>query len=203
MGMWFGVYFVYIDSYLEMGSVFAKISSLSLLGGLLSIPLWHYLSVHFGKKVGLMVAMIAMLLCFLAVGQLESGQVSFERLFSLIFILMFFSASLQVIVPMLLSDIIDYGRLRDNAEVSAMYFSTYTLMMKMQFAIGGALGLAVVGLFGFDLTLEKQAEIAVIGLHLSVSWLPAIFLALAAIFVYVIPLNERRMKIVRRRLSAY
>jgi len=97
---------------------------------------------------------------------------------------------------------IDYGRLKDGAERNALYFAIQALMTKVQLAIGGALGFAIVGWFGFDMQAAEQTEMSLIGLHLSVSWAPTVFVLLAMVFIALMPLNEARMAIIRRKLRA-
>ena len=43
---------------------------------------------------------------------------------------------------------------------------------------------------------------SLIGLHLSVSWAPIAFVLLAMVFIAMMPLNEARMAIIRRKLRA-
>jgi len=118
-------------------------------------------------------------------------------------LLMTFSiASMGVISAPMLCDTIDYGRLKDGAERNALYFSIQALMTKVQLAVGGALGFAIVGWFGFDMQATEQTEMSLIGLHLSVSWAPTVFVLLAMVFIALMPLNEARMAIIRRKLRA-
>ncbi|KRP22427.1 MAG: hypothetical protein ABS22_08825 [SAR92 bacterium BACL16 MAG-120322-bin99] len=48
----------------------------------------------------------------------------------------------------------------------------------------------------------EQTEMSLIGLHLSVSWAPTAFVLLAMVFIAMMPLNEARMAIIRRKLRA-
>ena len=114
----------------------------------------------------------------------------------------FAGGSMRVIAAPMLCDMIDYGRLKDGAERSALYFSIQALMTKVQVAIGGALGFAIVGWFGFDMQATEQTELSLIGLRLSVSWAPTVFVLLAMVFIALMPLNEARMAIIRRKLLA-
>ena len=81
-------------------------------------------------------------------------------------------------------------------------FSIQALMKKVQLAVGGALGFAIVGWFGFDVQAAEQTELSLIGLHLRVSWAPTVFVLLAMVFIPLMPLNEARMAIIRRKLRA-
>ena len=106
-----------------------------------------------------------------------------------------------IIASPMLCDVIDYGRLKDGVERNALYFSIHALMTKVQVAIGGALGFAIIGWFGFDMQALEHSEWSLIGLWISVSWTPTGFVLLAMVFIAIMPLNENRMEIIRRRLD--
>ena len=72
---------------------------------------------------------------------------------------------------------------------------------KSNSALGSALGFAIAGYFEFDPTLNAQTEIAVIGLSLSMVWLPSLLILMAMVFVGLMPINARHLRIIRRRLS--
>ena len=61
-GLWYGVIFLYVDSYLNLGEEFSKMFLLAFLVGLASTPIWYKLSIAFGKKTILM-AGLALLIC--------------------------------------------------------------------------------------------------------------------------------------------
>ena len=65
-----------------------------------------------------------------------------------------------------------------------------------------ALGLAVIGWYGYDATASSQGIDATKGLMLTMVWLP-FGLALAVIFALALsPINARRHRIIRRRLDS-
>ena len=111
------------------------------------------------------------------------------------------TVSNNVISLPILCDIIDYGRLQDGSERSAMYFSMNALVAKLQVAFGGALALGITGWFGFNVTSVEHSELSLLGLHLAVSWIPVVSIVLAMVLIAFFPLSERRMKIIHRRLD--
>ena len=112
------------------------------------------------------------------------------------------SAGHGAITPALLSDIIDYSRWKYRTESTATYFSLYTLAGKGFFAIGGALGLAIVGWYGFDPANVVYTNEVNFGVRLAIGGLPIIFLLISTVFVALIPINNRRHKAILRRLTA-
>ena len=101
----------------------------------------------------------------------------------------------------MLCDVIDYGCLKDGAERSAVYFTFLGIMTKVQLAIGSALGFMLVGWFGFDMQAIEQTDWSIVGLRLSVAWVPMFFVVAAMILIVKMPLTEDRIKIVRRKLK--
>ena len=200
-GMWAGLFFIYVDTYLKLGEEFSNLSLWGMVVGALAIPVWYRLSIVFGKRKAWLIGMLLLMAVYIYTSVLRPGTSGLNSLFSLNMLMTFSLASMLVISFPMLCDVIDYGRLKDGVERNALYFSIQNLMTKMQMAIGGALGLAIVGWFGFDVHADVQTEISLIGLRLSVSWLPTFFVILAMGFIAMMPLNEKRMEIIRKRLK--
>ena len=200
-GLWAGIFFIYVDSYLLLGELFAKLSLWGIFFGVLSIPIWYRLSLRWGKRNSWLAAMSLLAVMFIFLGFLRPEISVFNTLLAVNMLIVFSITSISVIAFPLLCDVVDYAKLKDRVERNALYFSIFALMTKAQMAVGGALGLAIVGWFGFDVQAAEQSESGLIGLTLSVSWFPAFFVLLAMVFISLIPLDERRMTIIRRRLS--
>ena len=201
VGMWGGLFFIFVDTYLQLGAEFAELSLWGMAMGASAIPVWYRLAIRWGKRKSWLIGMALFLVVFLGTGLLRPGADGFNSLFALNMLMTFASGSMGVIAAPMLCDTIDYGRLQDGAERSALYFSIHALMTKVQLAIGGALGFAVVGWFGFDMQALEQTEWSLVGLRLSVSWAPTFFVLLAMVFIAMMPLNEAKMEIVRRKLK--
>lgn len=201
-GMWLGFLFVYVDIYLKLGEKFAQLSLWGMLVGALAIPFWYRLSLFLGKPHAWLLGLALLCVAFLTVNFLQPGPSTFTPLFLINMWVMFSVGSLMVITGPMLCDVIDYGRLQENVERNALYFSIQGLMLKLQFAIGGALGLAIVGWFGFDVNAGQQTALGIIGVRLSISWIPICFMVLSMFFIAKMPLTEKRMEIIRRRLKA-
>ena len=202
VGMWAGMFFIYVDTYLKLGDVFAQISLWSIFLSAAAIPVWYRFATWAGKRLSWLLAMSLFGLAFLYTSLLSPNGTGFYELFLLNMMIAFASVSMGVIAPSILCDVIDYGRFTGDAECNAIYFSILSLLTKMQIAIGGALGIALVGWFGFDVHAQTQSSMALIGLHIGMSWVPATLVGLAMFFIVLMPLNERRMTVIRARLAA-
>ena len=201
-GMWFGMFFIYVDSYLHLGEEFAKVSLWGMVIGALSVPIWYRATLMMGKCIAWLAGMTILMGVFFSASLLSPEGTGVYELFALNILMFFGVGSMHVIVGPMLCDAIDYGRLKDHMEHNATYFSIFNLLSKMQGAIGGALGLGIAGWFGFDVLASEQTASGLLGLHIGVAWLPAMFVAMAMFFIALMPLTEARMVVVRKRLAA-
>jgi Na+/melibiose symporter-like transporter len=201
-GMWAGMFFIYVDSYLKLGEEFAKISLWGMGCGALAVPIWYRLTLLLGKRKAWLAGMTMLMAVYFCTRLLSPEGTGFYELFALNMLMVFGVSSMAVIAGPMLCDAIDYGRLKDHAERNAVYFSIFALLTKMQGAIGGALGMGIAGWFGFDVLASEQTASGLLGLHIGVAWLPALFVGMAMFFIAMVPLSEERMVVIRKRLAA-
>lgn len=201
IGMWWGMLFIYVDVYLQLGGLYAELLLWGMIASAVTVPIWYRLSLWLGKRNTWLVGMFSMVMGFLFLSALEPGRTSFIVMLCIQIATMIATVSNNVISLPILCDIIDYGRLQDGSERSAMYFSMNALVAKLQVAFGGALALGITGWFGFNVTSVEHSELSLLGLHLAVSWIPVVSIVLAMVLIAFFPLSERRMKIIHRRLD--
>jgi Na+/melibiose symporter-like transporter len=201
-GMWFGMFFIYVDAYLKLGEEYAQISLWGMGCGVLAVPVWYRLTLLLGKRKAWLTGMTILMAVYLCASLLSPEGTGFYELFALNVVMVFGMGSMAVIAGPMLCDAIDYGRLKDHAERNAVYFSIFSLLTKMQMAIGGALGMGIAGWFGFDVLASEQTTSGLLGLHIGVAWLPAFCVVMAMVFIGLMPLNEARMVVIRKRLAA-
>lgn len=200
-GMWGGLFFIFVDTFLNLGPQFAELSMWGMVMGAVAIPIWYRLAIRWGKRRTWLVGMAMFVLLYFGTGLLQPGAEGFYKLFALNMLMTFASGSGSVVLSPMLCDTIDYGRLKDGAERSAVYFAINGLMIKAQLAVGGAIGFMLVGWFGFDMQATEQTPLGITGMRLSVAWIPMFFMVAAMFLIARMPLTEERMKVVRRRLK--
>lgn len=200
-GMWFTMLFIFVDGYLALGEHFSWMFVVSFGTGLVSLRLWYVLASHYGKQTTWRAGMVLVFLGLCGTGLLEPNHTSqIELLICMSLICSGFS-SFGIMVPSILSDIVDFGTWKFKIDNSATYFSIYTLINKTVFALGGALSLGVAALFNFDVTLASHSAQATFGLRLGVAWIPASFVLLSIFIIGRIPINSQRHAIISRRLG--
>lgn len=200
-GMSVGLLYIFADSYLGLGEHLPLIYLLGMGTGILSIAAWHKFAAMFGKTLSWGLGMVVVMMGVLGSALLVPGESGWLGLFVLEVLLSTGSVAIGVFAPAILSDIIDYGTWKFGKDYAGTYFSLYTLVTKANIAIGGAIGLGIAGVYGFDATATQHSAEQVFGLHLAIAYIPAFIILISLIFIVLTPLNARRCGIIRRRLD--
>lgn len=201
IGMWYSLVFLYVDGYLGLGEYFAQVFLLSFTVSIIATPFWCKLAIVFGKKTILSAAMILLIISFLYAGLLKPGVTGFWELLFLQVINILGGTCMVAFAPALLSEIIDYGTWKFRVEQTATYYSLFTFLGKFNIAVGGGLGLAIAGWYGFYATTTVQTAEGIVGIMLGMAWLPIIFIVIALALIVLNPIDTRRHEIIRRRLD--
>jgi Na+/melibiose symporter-like transporter len=200
-GMWITLLFIFVDAYLDLGPKFALVFVISFSLKIVSLRLWFVLANRWGKQITWIAGMVLVIIGTLGTGLLSpEGTGWLELLFCVALVYCGFAA-FSIMVPSLLSDIIDYGTWKFGTDRAATYFSLYTFINKSVGALGGALALAIAGWFGFDPTATSHSDVTVFGLRLSMVWIPTLFILLSIVFIACIPITGRRHAIIRCSLD--
>lgn len=201
VGMWFAMVYLFADSFLGLGQQLAWMFVISYGVGSVTMGLWAKLATYWGKQRVWGLAMLTIGIGLVGMGWLTPGEVS--QLPLLLCMIMIYSgfAAWIILAPSLLADIIDYGTWKFGRDRAGTYFSLYTLIMKTNYAIGGALGLGIAGGYGFDASATAHSTEVVFGLHLAMVWIPVPMVLLSIVFMAFIPINSRRHAIIRRCLD--
>ena len=201
-GMWYGLIFLYVDVYLDLGDHYAQMFLIAFVIGFAATPAWYKLAVWWGKKNTWVLATLLLTGSFLYTGLLSPGETSFTELVILKTIQTLGFTCIGIVAPAMLSEVIDYSNWKNRTEQSASYFSIYAFLQKTTVAIATALGLAIAGWYGFDATASSQSEQSIFGLSLAIAWLPPVFSILALVFILLSPIDERRHRIIRYSLDS-
>jgi Na+/melibiose symporter-like transporter len=201
VGMWLTLFFTYVDSYLRQGEVFTKVYAWSMAAGGLMIPIWYHLVLRWSKRSVWLLSTGTASIVYISCAFLNPSIAGFTLIFTLKLIYSVASSAGGVIAGPLLCDAIDYACLKEGTDRSGLYFSLQGLLFKIPGAVGAGLGFAIIGAMGYDATSNIQTEWALLGMRIGVAWLPALFMLLSMILIAMLPLSERRMVVIRRRLQ--
>ena len=189
-GMSQGVQLLYLTNYLLLSSsvnaVFALVIPISMLG----IPFWGWVMSKYSRQRVWAVSLALAGLFYAGIGLLQpgSGIVPLAILFCL---MAFCALSVVVAVPVILGDIIDYGREKFGVERAGLYMSLQAQVVKGMAAISAGAGLIFLGWVGFDATQSGEALTpqAVSALKWVMAWCPALGLMVTSAILWIFPIN--------------
>lgn len=190
-GLWSGVTYLYVDSYLHIGDKFVILILIGFVARLLLVPFWMWLAKRMEKHVLFCVANFCNALFIPLLAFLKPGGESWVPLIALTLALNVFDAALFVLPPSMLGDAADYDTYKTGFDRTATYKSIVTLVLKGALAVGTGCGLMVVGFFGYQVGEANTPE-AIRGLKFVVAFLPAILFAIAGGVILFFPLTRKR-----------
>ena len=197
-----GVSFIFADVYLGLGAELPVVYIVGYSIGMLGPVIAGRAARRFEKKTVWAVFVFLYGVSFFFTAFLPPGSQSFVPYTVLYTLYITAYAANIMIVPSLLSDIADYGVWKFGVERRATYFSLYLFAIKAAIGLGGALGMGILGFYGFDPQGSVQGGQAILGLHLAIGYLPAVLMLPAMICILLIPMNTRRHTVIQKRLTA-
>jgi len=200
-GMWYGVIYFFLDSYLGLGDKVAVMFLLATVIAGLSTPFWVRLIHRTSKATVWVIGTALFAFQMIASLALEPG-VAWWVPFALVVVVNLFFSCHDVAAMSTLGDIADYGKLKFGRDRGATYFGLNTLLFKIGLGFGGGLALAVTGWFGFEPASSAQSAHAILGLKLSFAIIPLLFAIIGAVFILRTPIDPRRHRIIRRRIES-
>lgn len=195
-GIGSGLSFFYIDGYLLLGQQLAAVMIVSIPISLIATPVWGTLCRRFGKQQAWAAGNVGAGLASLSYYFIGPGENAALLLAASLIVVNAMIVVEAVAAPAVLADVVDYGRLRFGADHAGSYFAFYAMVQKINVGIGAALGLLIAGMFGFDATVTTQSASGRFGLLLAFSLLPAVFLCIAALWIWRFPINRRRHAVI-------
>jgi Na+/melibiose symporter-like transporter len=200
-GMAYGMLFFFVDGYLKLGASLGLVFMLGAPVGALSMPFWGAVARRIGKQKTWAVSYLlsgTVMLCHLLIPVGPAGQPWLIACFVGLFVV---SPAGAIITAAMLADVVDYGRWKFRVDYAGSYFALQTMMEKAVAGVGAAVGLAIAAAFGFDPTLAEQSPSGTFGLLLAMPLLPALMTLLTLPFIWRFPIDERRQRLIVRRLE--
>ena len=201
MGMWIGLLFIYLDSYLQLGEGAAVFFLLGNICSFASLALWLRYANHAGKPMAWATSIVVFAVLIAIMGLLTPG-VGFWIPLTLICGIYVASGCAHVVAPSILADTIDYGKLKFGGERAGTYFSFYTLLGKLNGGLGVGAALAIAGLYQYNPALTEHSKESIFGLKLGFAGVPVILILASLIFIRLTPITKKRHELIQRRLTA-
>ena len=181
-------YFTYIVGNLSLASIVTLASYIAALSLFIVVPL--------SKKIGrLNVLRIFGVLCVIGTAMRWFAGTSIVAL-SIANILSSFSTySWMAIGPLLLIDVMMYGEWKNGKLAEGAVFAATGLGTTLGAGVGQALSGIVLGLFGYDGTLEVQSATAILGIRVCYAVVPTILMLVAVLLFFLYDLDKKMPQI--------
>lgn len=191
--------YMFLDNYLGIGHVILLSTLCYVVSQLIGLPIGARVAQKIGKHRAWALGQGLYAIFHALVIFLPPGQESFYP-FLILTILSGLATSVLMFAPMaILGDIVDYDMLHSKTNRAGAYFALNAMIMKANFAVGGALGLFLVSWIGFDPKGNNSLD--------TTNWFLLIFIVipfvLSIISCFVInkfPIDRRKQTILARRL---
>ncbi|WP_072312889.1 MFS transporter [Agrococcus sp. Marseille-P2731] len=200
-GMSGGLAYLYMDVYLGLSAELPAVLATSLVTSIIGIPIWTALSARFERHRVWAVALILGAIACASFVLVQPGPGAFLGCI-LLFPIVTLVLSGSVVVYTMSADVVDYGRLHTGRDHGGLYGSMFAFLQKSLLGVAGALGLGLVGAFGFDAEGGVQTTAAVVGITFGFSIAPALGLLAAAAIIWRYPLDRAAMAEVQAGLEA-
>ncbi len=198
-GMWFGLLYFYLGYYLALDESIALMFTIGTFLSMVTAPLWPKLVSKSSKPI--VWALGTSLFIVQLIGMALIGPDTPLWISTTLIIFAYAAFACHNIAPFaILGDIIDYGKMKFNKDRGATYFAMNNVLYKMSLGIGSGLALAVVGIFGFDPSIQTPSESAITGLRIGFIYIPAITATIGIVFILQTPINRRRYRIIEQRI---
>jgi glycoside/pentoside/hexuronide:cation symporter, GPH family len=201
VGMYGAMSFLFVDSYLRIGDKFSYIMSVSLVGALLSYPVWLKIIHRFGKHRSWAISNVVFGLGVFPIALITPGSDAFLPFMALYLLGSLAQGAGSIVPSSILADVIDYDILKTGTNRAASYLSLTTLLFKLNIAIGSALAFYLISYFGFEVGAAEQTASGASGMLLTALFIPATGFIVTGIAIWFFPLDERRAGIIRRRIE--
>jgi Na+/melibiose symporter-like transporter len=147
------------------------------------MPLWSHLSVRYGKKFSLRLAMAVAIACFIWAWGLGGGDIT---AFYIICVLSGITMGADVtLLPSIMAD-----TLTDKPEGTATAFGLWNLCSKLTMALAAGIALPLLAFGNYQPGAANTPE-ALAQLSMCYALLPCLFKAIAIVFLHISPLDKR------------
>ena len=200
-GMWFGLIYFYLDSYLNQTSKVAAIFMIAHLIAPILSPVWLVLIRKTSKVYAWIIGVLvfcAQLVCMFFVEPGTSWWI--PALFIIIAYISF--ASNDIAALSTLGDIADYGKCKFNKDRGATYYAVNSFLFKVGLGLGGGVSLSLAGFVSFDPNATSHSVSEIMGIQLGFIGLPFLLAAVGLTFIIRTPITRRRHQIIQRRIES-
>jgi Na+/melibiose symporter-like transporter len=191
--------FIYLDSYLQIGTYISAAYAITIVGGWAGLAWWgRALGTGEKHRIWALTAFVAAGLHLLNALLTPETALAFLAI-SLLF--QFFVMACEAVPMAIIGDLVDHNLMRRGANRAGQYAALVMAARKACLGLGAAAGLAITGWFDFAPGQGGYSTEAAIGVKLAFVALPALSLFGTGLLMWNFPLDSRRQAIIRRRIA--
>jgi len=169
------------------GNAFSIINIFGQLAAILGIFLSKPLATRFGKRDVFKAALISSVAIAALFILIAPGAIIMTLIFQLLFN---FAWGVSMPLPWaMMADVADYSEWKNNRRATAIVFAGIMIGLKVGLAIGGALAGSLLSLYGY-VANAVQTPLAVMGIRLTTSIYPAIFMLIGIAILFFYRINK-------------
>ena len=184
--------------FLFFAGLFLAVGEVCNMAGVVSaVPL----SKRFGKKTTFIISAIAMGVLSILFFYVPVSNGGFITMLLLQVLISLFTGIVSPLVWSMYADVADYSTAKNGTASTALIFSSGSMAQKFGGAIAGSAVLLLFDAFGLVPNAVSQTETALLGMRLTMSYIPAAIAGIMALIIVVYPLTTRRMEEIGQQLK--
>lgn len=164
------------------------------------VPVWLAISVRIGKHRALMAAAFWIALWSLPLVFMRQGDLTW--LIGTVVIRGSSFASILFLANSMAADVIDVDTLESGEQRSGLFFAVWGMATKLSLALGVLLGTSLPAAFGYEPSADGTSEGVQTRLMLVYGAIPAVLMAIGAMFLRRFPITRARHAQVRAELDS-
>jgi len=169
----------------------------NMVGVVSAVPL----SGRFGKKTTFIVSSVVMAVLSVVFFYVPVSNGGFITMLLLQVVISIFTGIVSPLVWSMYADVADYSTAKNGSASTALIFSSGSMAQKFGGAIAGSAVLLLFDAFGLVPNAATQTDTALLGMRLTISYIPAAIAVVMALIIYVYPLTTQRMRQINQQLS--
>jgi Na+/melibiose symporter-like transporter len=199
-GAFSAVLLIIFADYLQLGAQFPFMMVVFFVVQTATMPIWMKLIGRFGKHRSLAFSWLIDIASRSVVLFFVPGEVSLTLVYALVVITAALNGASYIAPMAILGDVIDYDTLKTGENRAASFAALNSLLVKISMAVGLAVALPTLGLFGYEMGVEADF-MAWLGLMVCYVGIPTVTYLIASWLIWFFPIDARRHAIIIRRIE--
>ena len=188
-----------IVSFIFFAGLFLAVGEVcNMVGVVMAVPISHKL----GKRVTFAASCIGMAVLSILFFYLPCTNVGFITMLLLQILISVCTGIISPLIWSMYADVADYATIKDKTSSTGLIFSSGSMAQKFGGAIAGSAVSWLLAAFGLVPNATTQTPDAILGMKLTMSWIPAAVAVLMVVIMVAYPLTKSKMKEINTKLKS-